>query len=44
LLDRRKVAKHFRITITDSALSFMHRRSRAKNNWCHGVMSVSTRS
>jgi hypothetical protein len=24
LLDRRKVAKHFRITITDSALSFMH--------------------
>jgi hypothetical protein len=24
LLDRRKVAKHFRITITDNALSFMH--------------------
>jgi ABC-type uncharacterized transport system substrate-binding protein len=43
LLDRRKVAKHFRITITDNALelharSCRHRRrSRAKNNWCHAV-------
>jgi hypothetical protein len=24
LLDRREVAKHFRITITDNAQSFMH--------------------